>query len=113
MIFSDSSNQIWNDIQKMCLSVSKMAVKASHLCTVMVESLLGKELNGDSSVEWPNNFNNWNFFVQSFVKGENRKSIKYPVASLDLAWNLLPQKYSLSLKYLYDGNIFNAYTKTI
>ena len=56
-----------------------MAVKASHLCTVLVESLLEKELHRDSNVEWPN-FNNRNFFTQLFTKGENRKKIKNCVA---------------------------------
>ena len=54
VIFLDSSIQVWDDIQKMCLSVSKMAVEAYHLCTVLH---LENELHGDSNVEWPNFYN--------------------------------------------------------
>ena len=40
-----------NFIEKRCLAVSQMAVKASHLCRIMVDELLEREEEGGEKDE--------------------------------------------------------------
>ena len=90
-------------IEKRCVSVSKMAVKASHLCRIMVEMLLKEEEEEEEQeeeaekkeekvssttsppTEWPD-FTKMNVFVQLFTKGNSLRKATKPTPAIDRAW---------------------------
>ena len=54
-----------NLIERRCIAISQMAVKASQLCNVMIEDLLRKDL---LDREWPN-LNSVDVFIQMYKQG--------------------------------------------
>ena len=94
-----------------------MTVKASHLCRLMVESLLDMESrcqNEDemnTKAKWPD-FAKLKTFVQLFTKGQNVKGSTKPTAAIDLAWSILPANYPLSSRHHSDYNLINYCART-
>ena len=79
-------------VEQRCLAVSQMAVRASHLCGVMVHELLKREeeeegKNEGPAIEWPD-FNKLNVFVQLFTRGSRAVAkTRKPTPAIEWAWN--------------------------
>ena len=88
------NSQIINPfIQDRCIAISQMAIKASHLCKVMVEKFLIGEIG--NKIEWPD-FNQQKFFYQLFTMGCNAGKSSKPTPAIDWTWKNYFQKLFLT-----------------
>ena len=133
---SNSDNRIKSLIETRCLAVSQMAVKAYHLCRVMIEKvLLEREKNKVDAVvdnddddedkknrdeyiciDWPD-FTDVNVFSQLFKKGCNVKKIRKPTKAIDWTWEKHFEKMGYPAKqeqqrHHSDYNLINYCAKT-
>ena len=142
LLSSNSDNRIKSLIETRCLAISQMAVKASHLCRVMIEKvLLEREENNVDSVfedyddnnnnddeemkkncgeniiiDWPD-FTKLNVFVQLFTKGCNLKKPNKPTKAIDWTWENYFEKIGYPTKqkrerHHSDYNLINYCAKT-
>ena len=111
--------QILKAINDRCLSVSKMAVDASHLCRLMVESLLQMEWRTKHKTDdaWPD-FTDVNLFVRLFTNNNyySGETVSKPIPALNLTWKAKPysQKFHpIAIKrHHFDYNLINYCAKT-
>ena len=120
-ILNPQAVQAAHSIENRCLSISRMAVRASKFCQLMVETLLlenKREETGSrtTEVEWPD-FSNQNTFRHLFIKGINsKKKIRNPTPAVEHTW----EKYKEVLnscsrnirRFDYDYNFVNYCSRT-
>ena len=125
LLLSNSDNRIKSLIETRCLAVSQMAVKAYHLCRVMIEKvLLEREKNDEDKknrdeyicIDWPD-FTDVNVFSQLFKKGCNVKKIRKPTKAIDWTWEKYFEKMGYPTKqeqqrHHLDYNLINYCAKT-
>ena len=102
-------------IENRCLSISRMAVRASKFCELMIESLLEKERGGEerttTDFEWPD-FKNLNTFRHLFTIGTNSK-ITNPIPAVEETWKKYKDVLNSNIKrFDYDDNLITYSSRT-
>ena len=113
LLLPNSEDRIKSLIETRCLAVSKMAVKAYHLCRVMIENVL---LEGETQIDWPD-FTRLNVFVQLFTKGCNLRKANKPTKAIDWTWanyfeNIGYPTQQIPQRHHSDYNLINYCAKT-
>ena len=97
-------------IEKRCFAVSRMAVKASLFCNLMIEMLIEKEIE-----EWPD-FSDPSIFTSMFIIGNNKRGLKKPIPAIEKTWekykNVLQENAKHISRYSYDISMIECCAKT-
>ena len=107
---NSTQQRLVSEIEKRCLAVSRMVVKASLFCELMIERLLE-----EGTEEWPD-FSKLNTFVSMLTIGNNKRKKRNSIPAIEKTWeqheNVL-QEYTKHIhRYHSDYNLINYSAKT-